>query len=251
MLKNILLTGLLFFTAAQHSRGAIISVWDFEGSVNTPSTGVGSAALLGTTATFASGNGSAAGWNTSGYSTQGTGSGTRGVQFLASTSGFDSITVSFAHRASGTASRWAQVDYTLDGGTSWVTGFWNNSGSLSPHDTFSTFNVDFSSIAGTNNNSNFGFRVVSIFSPLAFDQNSTLAAFAANTAYMRANANAVYSPSNSTATGDYAGGGTWRFDNVTVNGITAVPEPTSMVLVGLVGVAGVAFRARRRLAEKA
>ena len=33
--------------------------------------------------------------------------------------------------------------------------------------------------------------------------------------------------------------------------ITAVPEPTSMVLVGLVGVAGVAIRARRRFAKKA
>lgn len=33
--------------------------------------------------------------------------------------------------------------------------------------------------------------------------------------------------------------------------ITAVPEPTSMVLVGLVGAAGVAVRARRRLAKKA
>ena len=33
--------------------------------------------------------------------------------------------------------------------------------------------------------------------------------------------------------------------------ITAVPEPTSMVLVGLVGVAGVAIRARRRIAKKA
>lgn len=36
-----------------------------------------------------------------------------------------------------------------------------------------------------------------------------------------------------------------------VSSITAVPEPTSMVLVGLVGVAGCVVRARRRLAQKA
>ena len=41
------------------------------------------------------------------------------------------------------------------------------------------------------------------------------------------------------------------FGVLNTGGFTAVPEPTSMVLVGLVGMAGVAVRARRRLGKKA
>ena len=40
-------------------------------------------------------------------------------------------------------------------------------------------------------------------------------------------------------------------NRIGVSSITAVPEPTSVVLVGLIGVAGVVVRTRRRLAEKA
>jgi hypothetical protein len=167
------------------------------------------------------------------------------VRFLASTAtgvGYENIQVSFAHRASGTASRWAQVDYTLDGGATWVVGFWNNAGGLSPHDTFYNFTVDFSSIAGAGNNADFGFRIVSIFSPEAFDQNNALAEFAANTAYMRANSAAVFSPNTSTATGDYGASGTWRFDNVMISG-SAIPSPAAAALLGAAGL--VCVRRRR------
>lgn len=220
-----------------------VTQWTFEGDVTTPVLGLGSASLLGgTTATFAGGNGGGRGWNTSTYKAQGTGSGAAGVQFLTDTTGFENITLAFDQRASGTASRWAQVDYTLDGGANWVTGFWNNSGALSPHDTFYSFNVDFSSIAGADNNANFGFRIVSIFSPLAFDQNASLADFAGDTAYMRANAAASYTPGGGTTTGDYGASGTWRFDNVTVSG-AVVPEPT-VLSVGALGLLGLIFRQR-------
>ena len=235
--------------------GDVITQWTFEGDTTVASTGTGSASLVGgTSAGFATGNGNPAGraWNTSTYAAQSAGSGTRGVQFLTSTVGYQDIKLSFDHRASGTASRWAQLDYTLDGGSSWVTGFWNNAGALSPHDTFNTFsNIDFSSVTAANDNALFGVRIVSIFSPQAFDQSSTLAPFAANTAYMRANAGAVYSPLSSTATGDYGTSGTWRFDNVTFDASpTAVPEPSSMALVGL-GIAGAAWYRRKRKSASA
>lgn len=231
--------------------GDIITQWTFEGDTTVASTGTGSASVIGgATATFATGNPAGRGWNTTNYAAQSSSSGTRGVQFLTSTVGYQDIKVSFDHRASGTASRWAQLDYTLDGGSSWVTGFWNNSGLLSPHDTYNTFsNIDFSSVTGANNNALFGVRIVSIFSPQAFDQNSTLGPFAANTAYMRANAGAVYSPLSSTATGDYGVTGTWRFDNVTFDGTTAVPEPSSMALVGLSIVGAGWYRRRRKSAS--
>ncbi len=222
-----------------NAMAGVITQWTFEGDTTNASTGSGAASLIGgTTATFAGGNAGGRAWNTATYQAQGAGSGQAGVQFLASTAsvggGFDGISVSFDQRASGTGSRWAQVDYTLDGGTSWVTGFWNNGGGLSPHDSFYSFTVDFSSVSGANNNAGFGFRIVSIFSPQAFDQNSSLNAYSANTAYMRANAAAVYSPNTSAATGDYATSGTWRFDNVTISG-NLIPAPGSIALVGLAG----------------
>jgi hypothetical protein len=243
MKRWLLGVGLLLANLA-NAQAEIITQWNFEGDVTTPSTGTGTASLVGgTTAAFATGNGGGRGWNTTTYAAQSTGSGTRGVQFSASTVGFENITVNFDHRASGTASRWAQLDYTLDGGTNWTNGFWNNGGGLSPHDTFYSFNVDLSSVTAANNNANFGVRIVSIFSPQAFDQNNVLGEFAANTAYMRANVGAVFSPNTSSATGDYGTSGTWRFDNVT---ITAVPEPSSIALLSLVGVGGFALRRWRK-----
>jgi len=216
----------------------IITQWTFEGDTTNASSGSGAASLIGgTTATFASGNAGGRGWNTTAYQAQGAGSGQAGVRFLVSTAsaggGFDGISVSFDQRASGTGSRWAQVDYTLDGGTNWVTGFWNNGGGLSPHDSFYSFTVDFSSVSGANNNAGFGFRIVSIFSPQSFNQNSTLS-YGGDTAYMRANADANYSGTAGVGGGNYGTGGTWRFDNVTISG-NLIPAPGAIALVGLAG----------------
>ena len=212
--------------------------WTFDSvstSVGTtrPSVGTGSVSLLGgTTATFATGaTAGGAGWNTSSYAAQFTGSGTRGIEVLAPTTGYQNIQLSFKHRASGTASRWARVDYSLDGGTQWTTGFWNNNGGLSPHDAFYTFNVDFSSISGAANNANFRFRIVSIFSPLAFNESSA-ASFGADTAYMRANAAATFPPTPGGSVATYSTGGTWRFDDLTMTGtaIAAAPAYTLQIL---------------------
>jgi hypothetical protein len=219
-----------------------ITQWTFEGDTLTPSTGSGVAALFGgTTGSFAAGSGGGRAWNTTTYAAQGAESGSRGVSFISGTTGYESISVSFEHRASGTGSRWAQVDYTLDGGTTWTTGFWNNGGGLSPHDFFYSFTVDFSAVAGASNNAGFGFRIVSIFSPSAFNQNSTLS-YGATEAYMRANADAKFAPEAGSGTGNYATTGTWRFDNVTVSG-ALIPAPGA---VALLGVAGLAAGRRRR-----
>jgi len=206
-----------------------ITQWTFEGDVTTPSTGSGTVQLIGgTSATFAAGNGGGRGWNTSSYQSQGEGSGTAGIQININTTGFEDITLDFDHRASGTASRWSQIDYSLDGGDNWVVGFWSNGGGISPHDVFYSFNVDFSSISGVNDNSQFQIRIVSIFSPDAFGQNATLN-YGANEAYQRANAQSG-AVDEGTGTGDYGSGGTWRFDNITFSGI-ALPPPVGQANV--------------------
>lgn len=221
---------------------ATITQWNFDASSATPSTGSGTANLAGgTTATFATGNGGGFGWNTTTYAAQSAGSGTRGVEFFASTAGYEDITVSFDHRASGTASRWAQIEYTTDGGSSWTVAQ-NNGGGLSPHDTFYSFTIDLSTIAAVDDVAGFGIRITSIFAPVGFDQNATLADFAADTAYQRANSQSGFASGSGTGTGDYGAGGTWRFDNVTISG-TAVPEPAA-TLLGAMGVLGL-FRRRR------
>jgi 2',3'-cyclic-nucleotide 2'-phosphodiesterase (5'-nucleotidase family)/DNA/RNA endonuclease YhcR with UshA esterase domain len=209
--------------------------WTFDSvstSVGTtrPSVGNGSVSLLGgTTATFATGaTAGGAGWNTSTYAAQFTASGTRGIEVVAPTTGFQNIQVTFKHRASGTASRWARVDYSLNGGAQWMTGFWNNNGGLSPHDVFYTFNVDFGTITGAANNANFRFRIVSVFSPLAFNESSA-ASFGADTAYMRANAAATYPPTPGGTVSAYSGNGTWRFDDLVVTG-TAIPAAPAYTL---------------------
>lgn len=213
----------------------IIAQWTFDASTTNPDIGSGVATNIGgTSSAFATGV-SGQGWNTSQYPAQGTGSGSAGVAFFVDLTGYQDITLSFFHRASGTASRWAQIDYTTNGGLSWVTAYWNNNGNLSPHDTFYSNFVSFVGVPGVDNNPNFGIRIVSIFSPFAFDQNNSLPPYGPNEAYMRANAGAVYSPTNSTVSGDYSTVGTWRFDNVTFSG-NVVPEPgTAVLLIGGIG----------------
>lgn len=207
------------------ARGATITEWNFDQTNLVPNVGSGSATNIGgTTMAFAAGI-PGQGWNVLTFPAQGTNSGTAGARYFVSTVGYSNIAVRFDHRASGTASRWARLDYTTDGGATW-TPFWTNGGALSPHDTFYPFTNSFASVPSVNDNSNFGFRIVSIFSPLPFDQNASLPDYPANTAYMRANAQASYTPGGGVGTGDYAPAGTWRFDNVRISGDAIVSGPT-------------------------
>jgi len=225
-----LFSSLLIATAAQ---AVTVVQWTFEGDVLTPDIGTGTAENFGgTTFSFAAGNGGGRGWNTTSYPAQSTGSGTAGVQFAVPTVGYEGITINFDHRASGTASRWAQIEYTTD--VSATIPVWtvagNNAGGISPHDNFYSFSFDLSAVTAIDDNPNFAFRIVSIFSPQAFNQNATIS-HEADEAYMRANAQATYPPDAGVGTGNYGAAGTWRFDNVTVSAV--VPEPSTALLGGL------------------
>ena len=218
----------------------VITQWNFDNETLEPNIGSGTATNIGgTTFTWATGYSPAPNraWNTTTYPLQGTNSGTAGVQFMLSTLGYEDITLDYYHRASGTASRWAQIEYTLDGGNIWIAHD-NNNGGISPHDTFYEFSFDLSSVTGANNNANFGIRIVSIFSPFAFDQNETLT-YGPNEAYQRANAQSG-PPGTGTGTGDYGQAGTWRFDDITISGVEiSTSAPVQLAITSINGGAAV------------
>jgi hypothetical protein len=197
----------------------IITQWNFNDETFNPNIGAGVAINIGgTSSSFNAGvtGGADRAWNTSSYPAQGENSGQAGVEFAISTVGFENIQLDFDHRASGTASRWADIQYSTDGGATW-TSLANNSGGISPHDNFYDFSFDFSACTACNDNANFVVRIVSIFAPCDFVQNATLT-YNANEAYMRANDNAQCQPHSTSNTGNYGSAGTWRFDNVTFTG---------------------------------
>ncbi len=228
------LIALVMLISRTDAQTVVITQWNFDSETLVPNIGNGTASNIGGTSfTWAAGYGAAPsrGWNTSTYPAQSTNSGTAGVQFMVSTLGYENIFISFYHRASGTASRWAQFEYTLDGGNTWNI-YGNSNGGLSPHDTFYPFSIDMGFLTGANNNPYFGIRIVSIFSPFAFDQNATLF-YGPNEAYQRANAQSG-PPGTGTGTGDYGPAGTWRFDDITISGIqisTSTPVQLSITSI--------------------
>ncbi len=268
-LFSYLLAAVLLATGV--ASGDTITQWTFNsvpGDANTatgstaPEIGAGTASLIGgTTATFASGDASGgstdpnagddSGWNVTTWPAQGGGNETAGTQFLAGTSGFQNIVVSWDQRHSNSASRFFAFYYTTDG-SSWtrlsVDGT-NASPGITPvggnpastpglfgtgGGTFSAFDgsvtgagddwfngrsVNLTSIAGANNNPNFGFQIVSSW-----------------------DGGAGYSASSGNA---YATTGTSRFDMVTVSGTSVIPEPSAMAAAGLLAVLGLVIRRRR------
>jgi len=216
-----------------------VAVWDFQvvdtgtTGTSTPSIGTGTVTPLGgvTNAGFSSGDGSndpvqpGFGFQTGNYPAQGEGSGTAGVRFNVSTTGFaptnfNGLEIAFDLRTSNTSSRWYRLDYTLDGGSSWFEGSsarlgaTNNAGD-------SWHNNNLASITDLNalDNPDFAFRVVSVFSPVGFTEALS------STVYL---ANEAYEVARNTGSGRIYEGGTWRFDMVTV---TAVPEPSTAILL--------------------
>lgn len=223
-MKKIALIFALGVVAAA-ANAQVITQWNFNASNTTPSTGAGTALLVGgTTATFASGTGSTdtaatnQAWNVSTYPAQGTGDKTAGPQFNVSTVGQSNIVVSLDTRASNTASRFQQFQYTTNGTTfiDFGPAINVNLGST----WFNNNSFDLSSISAVNNNPNFGFRLVTTFGPTS------------------ANYEAAQTGSS------YGVTGTLRYDMVTVS---AVPEPGTMLALGA-GLAALAARRRRKSA---
>lgn len=230
-----LLPGVLMLTYTVSHTQTTITQWTFENTFTAatpePTTGTGSASIVGSMSGGATGNAGFGNCNASsntagigwqiGTASPGTTNESSGVQFLVSTAGFQGIKLSFDHRLSNSATRTRRIQYTLNGttwnnldlveGTNYTRGCPNQGGvdlgridasnpvGNNAGDRWTQVTVDFSAITGANNNPNFGVRIV--------------AAHYSNTGQFR-QANNV----NSVATG-----GTWRFDNVTVTG-TGAPQ---------------------------
>jgi len=232
-------TALLAATAAQ---AVVVTQWNFNSvpsdsdkatGTTVAAIGAGTASLVdgvtspgfvtGVNSTDASPNSDNSGWQTSGYAARTAGDKTRGVQFMVSTAGFESITLSWDQRFGNTASKYGVVQYTIDG-----VNFLNTPSSslfaATAADIWdNNFGYNFSSLSGVNNNANFGVRIVSTFAP----------------------STSAYDPADPTAT--YKIAGNWRFDMVTISGtaIPPVPEPGTYALL-LAGLGVVGFIARRR-----
>ena len=193
----------------------IISQWSFNNSTTIPNIGSGSLQLVGgvTVDSFVLESGAKISsdtnspnyaYSTTNYPAQGTGNKTAGIEFDLSTVGYQAISISFDLRSSNTSSKCFRAQYSIDGtnfvdfGTKPFNGKgddWNN-GNL----------VDLSTITAVNDNPNFKFRVVTEFE-------------APNSSYTSAKASSGYGPS-----------GKYRFDMITVSGVT-VPEPSTGVLL--------------------
>ncbi|MBK9147270.1 MAG: choice-of-anchor I family protein [Flavobacteriales bacterium] len=224
-----------------------IAVWTYEplqgtATAPTPNTGTGSSAVVGSMTGATTATGSTTGcaqvsgttaWAI-GTATPGTNE-SSGVEFRTSTVGYENITFSYDHRLSNSATRTARIQYTLDGsawnnltldGTNYDNGACTNRGGLdngridasdpagtNVSDSWGRRTIDFSAIAGADDNPDFGVRV--------------LAAHYSSTGEFR-QANNVSS---------IATAGTWRFDNVTFQGIelpvvAVIDEPVPTSLTG-------------------
>jgi hypothetical protein len=189
-------------------------------------------------------------WNATTWPTLNANNETAGVQFLSGTTGFQDIVVSWDQRHSNSASRFFAFYFTTDGNT-WTRlsvdgtnaspgatpaagnpastpGLFGANGTFSAFDAsvagagddwFNGRSVNLTSIAGVNNNPNFGFQIVSSWD--------------SGTGYSASSGNA------------YATTGTSRFDMVTVSGTAAIPEPSAATAAGALTVLALVFQRRR------
>lgn len=247
MLKNILLAGVLLFSLAQNGRSAIISAWDFStqtGGVNnfgvsplsptTADVNITATALTRGAGISTTGTGAVNAWGGTGFITTSpnlanaiaadefiTFSVSANAGFELSLSSIDAYNI----RRSGSGPTTGQWQYSLGGGSfndigSAIT--WGTTTTSAGNNQAAISLSGISELQGVDSGISVLFRVV-----------TWGATNSGGTWYLN-------DPADTAAT-DFGVSGT----------ITAVPEPTSMVLVGLMGVAGVAVRARRRLAKKA
>jgi hypothetical protein len=150
-------------------------------------------------------------------------SGDDGLNFAADTTGFEAISVNFLQRNGKRASAWAQFQYSVDGGLTFITTGLPNDGNyqVAAGKNFQLFRFDLNGIAGVDHDADFQFRVLAIHAP--------------GTDRFVATSGRRYSATGATAH--------WCFDQVDVTG-SAAPAPGAVALLMIAGT--IATGARRR-----
>ncbi len=275
--RNVFAASVLLISAVSARAQTTLVQWNFNGQNSIPSTldpnflsaPTASTLNVGTTSYVAVGNNGSSdpqqqvnpstnyALQASNFPAQGTGSGTSGFMFTFNTTNYTLNDFSYDFRASGGPSGWHQLQYSVNGGSTWeimsipnpsmspnivdASGNVASSGvdTFLPNDTWSNQGVvpynqpidltqmpDYNLI---NNNPNFEIRDVAVFSPIAFSDNS--GSYAANTAYMQAQEHdANNAPVTSITGSQYKATSTWRMDMVTLTGTYHAPNFTPVNL---------------------
>ncbi|MDX1965151.1 MAG: PEP-CTERM sorting domain-containing protein [Pirellulales bacterium] len=145
----------------------------------------------------------------------------QGAEFLASTTGFQDIFLTFDWSATTQGVKHLQAQYTTDGSS------WLNAGGIqtagATEGWINGITVDLSSLTAADNNPLFGVRLVSAFAPSGPNAGQYV--------------NLAGNPINSTS-------GNWRVDNIIISG-SVIPEPSTWLLAGF-AVVGLSWCAARR-----
>jgi hypothetical protein len=280
--KKIALIGLgsLLLLALPRANAQVITEWNFDnltaGTTNltpAPSTGSGTASSLGMglygggdnsniynltgTGSDNSGSsnntwrivggatGSGNGWNS------GAAIGTQGAQFDVNTSGYSNINLTFDVSISSQGEANLQVEYSTNGGTSWVnastltytgTPVSPATGTILTNTTATNANiVNGTYFHGEANNGNdvwYNGLSVNLSGVTAANNDPNLEFEIVNAATGTSDVN----EKGNTALNNTSGN--WRFDDVTISSVAAVPEPSSWALAVIVVIAFVGLRRR-------
>lgn len=180
-MKKLILLLITMVSLAVGLQADIITLWDFNSPVNdatfttgtqTPAIGSGTITNIGAGLLGSFGNPPAGGQTATSdtnitdnsayrmgtFPAQGTGNKTAGLEFFVSTVGYEGIQVVFDQENSGSASKYWRVQYTTNG-TTWVDYVVLESAGSTAW--IKGRVVDFGTVAGVKNNSNFGVRYLS------------------------------------------------------------------------------------------
>jgi hypothetical protein len=272
--KKIVSMAALIAASLSAAHAQTITAWTFDNdgvqaqpyNSPAPSTGVGTASVLGMLnsyngtnsvpgADIASAAGSSGGgpdaWRIRGYtgnaqpnagngwSTQAP-IGTQGAEFAVDTSLYNNITISFDIDTTAQAERNLAVLYTLDdtvGSPTWLNATITSAGTLG-----TLVNNSSSSLTISGNyvqlGSGWNNQITASFSGVSADPNFAMEIVNASTG--TDNVGVSGSPYNNSS-------GNWRYDNVDITGtVIAAPEPTTLALAGLGGLASLVAVRRRK-----
>ena len=219
------------FAIVQSTNAAVISTWNFNNGGTAANVGAGSAEAVETS--FQAVRGGAAGdgsrtknraLRVSNFDTVVTRSGHDGVSFESSTAGFSGIGLEFWQMVGARASKWAQLEYSVDGGATFTSEGLANGGryTVTAAGSYQLFSFNLSGIAGVADNADFRFRLMAIH---AEGQNSF----------------ATTSGKRYTSTGSQ---GAWNLDRIVVTGTAGeepsgdnitIPAPGAFALIGIAG----------------